>query len=715
MRILLFIACVCAATPTGVEVSEGCTSDNVDLLQSAKHSSLTGSTWHTIAAAVSTMRNDPSAKRARHSPEMEGLEASMSQLAGNVISGREEMTKGIKDIADAVRAEMSKIVAEVENGEKQALQDQINAGVAAFDECAAPATIDDNFETAANSKETAHSDCRTEEKTLKGVAANKANTYDDEFPASPPSCNSNFAATYATPATMEQISTFTECVQKTADWWSAYKSSAIPAANAYKAAAIAHTDETAKCNTAQTTFETTYCSYAVHFEDTCGAYTRCYTAKSSAFQNMTKDVQTLEATHKRLFTSAKHITCLLNLLEDTSNTDKQTLLNDCLNEQIDTSSVEVTMKSAPEAADCHSVAGTVENPGGQGFATKFYNQKDWHDDAPTQAQIECVIPVSDSSQATGPPAKLDVSQWSVAGIGAWYGNCRKDSGGSGYCFHAENLIKGWTNGGYGSSWLGPDSERTEKLWFCYDLGARYHINSISLKPQGNSNSYQSSEYELLLSNSPPAASSGDFAAASSGFQQVVHEIPGSDTNKLFTHQLDNTARYVMFHAMQKQGHSGGVNDFEVVAQQVSEAAEAPTDATTQEPCTKWLDVGGSDNTITSFWQTQCQNLPSSASFLKLKMGEVVDYFKPTSGNDLCAMLITINKHEWSKDGITWRVPNYYGDSRNIGGSQKGWPRDNVDGDSRLYLPFWGGTGCCHNTYNDGAGWNKAFTMSYCSA
>ena len=89
---------------------------------------------------------------------------------------------------------------------------------------------------------------------------------------------------------------------------------------------------------------------------------------------------------------------------------------------------------------------------------------------------------------------------------------------------------------------------------------------------------------------------------------------------------------------------------------------------------------------------------------------VVDYFRPMTGYTLCDMLSSYTKHDWSKDGITWVTPNHYGG--HLGGSQGGWPRSNVAGDSRTYLSFWGGaggaSGCCHNTLSDGASWRRTF-------
>ncbi len=100
-------------------------------------------------------------------------------------------------------------------------------------------------------------------------------------------------------------------------------------------------------------------------------------------------------------------------------------------------------------------------------------------------------------------------------------------------------------------------------------------------------------------------------------------------------------------------------------------------------------------------------------FMRMRMGSVTDFFRPVSSSDLCGMLSGFNRHLWSRT-ITgsFAAPNYY--STHLGGSQSNWPNANVTGDNRQYLGFWGGggavSGCCHNTYSDGASWAKGFDL-----
>jgi len=105
----------------------------------------------------------------------------------------------------------------------------------------------------------------------------------------------------------------------------------------------------------------------------------------------------------------------------------------------------------------------------------------------------------------------------------------------------------------------------------------------------------------------------------------------------------------------------------------------------------------------------CHLIPGSVPYLKLVMGAVVDYYRPIAGKTYCDMLKSNQFHEWSNDAVHWVNPSHY--SHHLGGSAAHYPSD-----GRSYLSFWGGHGnrggCCHNSYTDPAGWNKAFSLYY---
>ena len=99
------------------------------------------------------------------------------------------------------------------------------------------------------------------------------------------------------------------------------------------------------------------------------------------------------------------------------------------------------------------------------------------------------------------------------------------------------------------------------------------------------------------------------------------------------------------------------------------------------------------------------------------MGVNTDFYKAKPGVTLCSALDSSNKFLWSAtlDGDYVDAGDY---GHFKGGSLPYWPRENVDGDGRKYLPFWGklevndGTnGCCHLTKDDiNRSWGFAFKI-----
>ena len=138
-----------------------------------------------------------------------------------------------------------------------------------------------------------------------------------------------------------------------------------------------------------------------------------------------------------------------------------------------------------------------------------------------------------------------------------------------------------------------------------------------------------------------------------------------------------------------------------------------------------VETDGQDVFDKKFWKNKCKEIPENAEYIKVKMGIVIDYFKPVEGSTFCEMLLSKSKHQWSPDGKKFQIP-IYGDTHllinELGGSAKNWPRDNdIEEDSRWRLAVWGNAqgihkgGCCDNDY-EGNGypgqWAQAFQMFY---
>ena len=120
-------------------------------------------------------------------------------------------------------------------------------------------------------------------------------------------------------------------------------------------------------------------------------------------------------------------------------------------------------------------------------------------------------------------------------------------------------------------------------------------------------------------------------------------------------------------------------------------------------------------------QAVCNDgLPTDTTMIEVVMGEVHDFFRPTAGHTVCAMLLARDRHEFY-NGTEWVVPgNYDTYVGRVGGSSDYWPVNNVLGDCREFLSFWGGGpvtpgGCCSELYSvgrsDGGNWRLPFTIN----
>jgi hypothetical protein len=143
------------------------------------------------------------------------------------------------------------------------------------------------------------------------------------------------------------------------------------------------------------------------------------------------------------------------------------------------------------------------------------------------------------------------------------------------------------------------------------------------------------------------------------------------------------------------------------------------------PNTYTVELAVNDGTVlynSAFWAVRCQQVPSTTPYVVVVMGTAIDYFRPTGeGVSWCDMFTSNEKHEWSNDGVAWQKPGYHGDTTHNGGSVIDWPKENVEGDARQYLSFWGHDysgekgGCCSGSlseYRTRSGFGQPFSMSY---
>jgi hypothetical protein len=134
----------------------------------------------------------------------------------------------------------------------------------------------------------------------------------------------------------------------------------------------------------------------------------------------------------------------------------------------------------------------------------------------------------------------------------------------------------------------------------------------------------------------------------------------------------------------------------------------------------FVHVNGSTGTSPSFWRKSgCSKFGfvDDRMVIKVTMGNITDYFRPTKQMLLCEFLVSRKSHEWTPSPCDdWHVPTY--SFKDFGGSAVNWPAEAISGDKRPSITFWGGQqrkgGCCCKSYTNcdvqNAAWGKEFKM-----
>merc|ERR550532_1037388 len=110
-------------------------------------------------------------------------------------------------------------------------------------------------------------------------------------------------------------------------------------------------------------------------------------------------VKTLEKTHKSLYVTAKHILCLVKMLELGEVAKMKNQLEICTNTTVSTAPLEVTYGSVPSPTACNAHAPTSK-PCDAVWVKEEYTDKAWFGDAPTKACLPCVSPTTTTTTTT---------------------------------------------------------------------------------------------------------------------------------------------------------------------------------------------------------------------------------------------------------------------------------------------------------------------------
>jgi len=140
-------------------------------------------------------------------------------------------------------------------------------------------------------------------------------------------------------------------------------------------------------------------------------------------------------------------------------------------------------------------------------------------------------------------------------------------------------------------------------------------------------------------------------------------------------------------------------------------------------CTPFLNMPGNFVANPDYWKDECKSIPKKATYIKMTVGGITDYFKPKPGKSMCEMLVSSDNHKWSSDGYEWTTVLKMSSSQTgLGGSADGWLQPDVNSTDKRDTPsFWGVKppgvqtgGCCHSDYKaTGKAWAKPFKMEYC--
>lgn len=173
----------------------------------------------------------------------------------------------------------------------------------------------------------AHSSCRQTEKTDKRSATAECDAYElysKSSAAVTPSCTCSDLT--AAKIASDALSTTTQsCIIETKTWIDGLEVKRAACANAEEV----YENRTVACDQKQTTFETSFCYYALKQTDVCGEQTRCRDHSIEARRVLHAEVEESESARKSDYAAGRKLLCFLNVFE-AENVNKSTNLSACL-------------------------------------------------------------------------------------------------------------------------------------------------------------------------------------------------------------------------------------------------------------------------------------------------------------------------------------------------------------------------------------------------
>merc|ERR1719210_988824 len=177
-----------------------------------------------------------------------------------------------------------------------------------------------------------------------------------------------------------------ECIQETKSWGTSSEASYIDLRDRCDTATGAVATKEEACNTAQRTFESSFCSYGEKLTDTCQDYADCHSDKSAEYLDSNKQIKVAETSRKTEFVAAKMVICFVGVLK-AKPAEKSKDLKACIAKNYSTSHLDMSYPDLPSAATCDS-SPVASKPCDSDFVSTHYGAS-WSKKAPAATCVPC--------------------------------------------------------------------------------------------------------------------------------------------------------------------------------------------------------------------------------------------------------------------------------------------------------------------------------------
>jgi hypothetical protein len=323
----------------------------------------------------------------------------VQHMADRIVSGEEKITDATRQALDTIDQEMDDIIAHASQNQ-QDFQAEVDRAKQSIETCGTDTTTAhtkaggiNDMADAVNTARNNHNTCRSDEATLKQDATTKC----DDF--------SSYKGNLQAPACSCPGTAISEqCILNSKDWFTTAASSWSNKEGLCDDATGIHSGEREVCNSEQGGLESDFCSYATALKLTCSTQETCRSEQIGLRDQAHADVAVSESAFKAEHESAKHVKCILKVLNATDDA-KQNMLSACKSATIDSSHLSITYPPIPSAATC-DLTPVAEQPGDDAWRTAEYGGKTWNavGKAPVLATVSCPTATTSATTAAPPAA-----------------------------------------------------------------------------------------------------------------------------------------------------------------------------------------------------------------------------------------------------------------------------------------------------------------------